>query len=134
MSALGKADALSLPDPVFLIPSRYLLWIVAVIEMSIASVLICEVPQKMKFSALIWISTCFIVYRISLYWIDPRHLCPCLGLVGDNLPIPGPYLDPILKLLIAYLFGGSLFFLIRNSFAGKPISVVDAAANYVQPN
>ncbi len=121
ISSGGNARILNFPDPIFLIPFRYVFWVVGGIELIIA--LVCFSNRRLGFQAglIAWLATNFGLYRIGLRWIGYNKPCTCLGNLTDALHIPPQIADDIMKIVLGYLFIGSyaaLFYLWRQRKRG----------------
>jgi hypothetical protein len=111
-SAGGAAQILSRPDPLLLLSTRHLLVLVALIELSVAAYLVAGNSPHDKFRLVLWVSSAFILYRVLLFHLAPGTPCPCLGTSTANLGVSQATADFFLKIILAYMFIGSLFFLL----------------------
>ena len=107
LSALGSARVLDVLDPIAGIPFRYLMLLVGVAELLIALVCFVESLRHLCLVSVAWLSTCFLVYRIGLWWIDWQQPCRCLGRLTDVLHISPTTADNLMKGLLIYLLLGS---------------------------
>lgn len=106
-NGFGNARILDLPDPVFLLSYKYVLWIVGAVELAIS--LICILGRRIALqSALVaWLVTCFLIYRFGLLLVGQTKLCPCLGNLTDALHVTPQTAGVVMQLVLAYLFLGS---------------------------
>ena len=62
-----------------------------------------------KFSAVLWLSSNFLFYRLGNYLAD-NSACPCLGTVFNQLGFDDPdAVNFLLSAIVLYLWCGSLF-------------------------
>ena len=107
VSSFGSARVLNHFDPVFLIPFRHLLQIAAVSEIIVASICFWGKSRQLQSGALAILSTNFVLYRFSLYFLGFHELCPCVGNLSDMLPISPQATDDVMKIILLFLFVGS---------------------------
>jgi hypothetical protein len=50
----------------------------------------------------------FLLYRALLHFKNPTYRCPCLGKLGDHLPITPEHQEAVLLCCSLILFAGSL--------------------------
>jgi hypothetical protein len=107
ISVFGTQILLLQPDPVIGLSFRHLLLLAGVVELVIAC--LCLFTNKLKLNTLLiaWVSTCFLLYRIGLSWINASGPCHCLGNLTDALHISPQTADIIMKVVLTYLFIGS---------------------------
>jgi len=116
---LQNVPALYLTDPVLpFLTTRQLVLAVSVIEVLALNVLIWHKDRLLKVALISALSSCFLIYRVSLYLATGSLVefrCPCLGFVGDWLHLPRLAEVVVSSLLMWYLFVGSylLFCLYR---------------------
>ena len=94
--------------------NRMVLVGVALLELGIATFVALGHYPRTKSLALLWLSANFGLYRVALWWVQPGAPCPCLGTLSETLPVRRSVEDGALKAMLAYLFLGSLFFLLRS--------------------
>jgi len=113
-SAFGVAKLLATSDPIVGIQFRYLLLAVGVAEAAVA--FMCLFTRKTQLATLLvaWLSTGFLLYRLGLWWIKWESPCACLGHLTNALPISPQWADNIMKVVLAYLLGGSYVLLFRS--------------------
>jgi hypothetical protein len=115
-SSNGEAPILDLPDPLFGLTNRTLLVAVSIVELSVAVALLSRADPRRKQLLLLWLSSSFLTYRLSYYWINPGKPCPCLGTLSEKLPLSTAALNALLLAVVIYLLVGSasaLFWLLR---------------------
>lgn len=90
-------------DPLFGISFRHLLLLAGLVELVIA--LLCVFKSKLKSNVLLiaWLSTSLLAYRITLWAMNWRLPCHCLGNLTDVLNISPQVADNIMKGVLAYL-------------------------------
>jgi hypothetical protein len=108
VGALGKAQFLDVPDPIFGIPFRHLMLLVGVLELIIAEVCLLTNKPKVSTEMVLWISSLFLVYRIGLWAVGWHRPCRCLGSLTDALHISPEAADMAAKCLLAYLLVGGV--------------------------
>src|SRR5438552_18284282 len=91
-SATGNARMLSLSDPCLHVNNHVLILAVAALETASAIYLLRGRQMLMPLLALFWLSGNFILYRIGSSAMG-IHYCPCLGTLGEKLPISQAHLD-----------------------------------------
>lgn len=101
---------------------------VGAVELIIAAVCLFGKQLRLQASLVAWLATNFLVYRLSLLWVDYHKPCACLGNLTDALHISPQTADTAMKIILAYLFLGSyatLFWLWRQKsqcLAGRAAS------------
>jgi hypothetical protein len=122
-SAFRGTRDLQLPDPVLeFVTTRHLFLTAAVGEVVVVLVSVWGRSQGLQLSAIAWISSLFLLYRIGHFWLGlPVGRCPCLGNATDWLHLSPHSVDLITKLVLIYLVGGSciLLFALRLSSSTK---------------
>lgn len=98
---------LDLSDPIFLLKNRYLLLLVAITEFLVAVLCILNKEPRIQITAIAWLSTNFMLYRIGLFMLGDLRHCACLGNFADALYISPQVADGIVKVALAYLLIGS---------------------------
>lgn len=111
-SITGHARLLSLTDSFMHVSHRMVMVAAAVAEVAVASLLLFGRRPLMPALALLWLSGNFILYRIGSAAMGVKY-CPCLGTLGQKLPISQPVLDKVLTVLVLYWFFGSVYLLWR---------------------
>jgi hypothetical protein len=109
ISASGEARILKNPDPILLVSFRDVFWIVGSIELIIAFICFYGKRVGLQVGLIASLSTCFLAYRLGLWFIGWQRPCPCLGLgnLTDALHIPPQTADTAMKIILAYLLIGS---------------------------
>ena len=116
ISSLGSSHILALPDPIFIIPFRWMFCIAGIVELAVAYS--CFISNKIGLCAglVALLSTNFLMYRFSLLLVGWHSPCACLGTLTDALHIPPQTADTAMKIILAYLLLGgyaTLFWLWR---------------------
>jgi hypothetical protein len=112
-SFLGKTKIFFVPDPVFNVQTRYLLIAAGLVELVVATICFLKINPLHKARLLLWLSSSFCFYRFSLYLLDYKKPCPCMGSLTALLEIRPETADIAMKIVLAYLFVGSLAILIQ---------------------
>src|SRR5688572_25254873 len=83
----------------------------------------CFVPKTTTTAMvfLAWMVTNFLIYRLSLWWLEWKGSCPCLGSLTENLGISTATADAISSGLLAYLLIVSYSFLFLGWRNGKRV-------------
>jgi hypothetical protein len=134
ISSWGHAGILDLSDPVFGIPFRMVFTFVGSIEITVAATCLCSKNLMLRAMSVAWLSTSFMIYRIGLFLLGYRAICPCLGHLTDALHIPPQTADTAMKIILAYLLIGSyatLFWLWRQK---RKQSVISPNSQLPTPN
>jgi hypothetical protein len=112
ISVFGNSKILRTLDPIWGLPYRNVLWGAAVIELGVAGVVcFCIERFRLKAACTAWLATCFLLYRLGLFWIGEHKPCGCLGNLTDALGISVESADWALKAILLYLLIGSYVFL-----------------------
>jgi hypothetical protein len=96
----------------YFLNNRQLLFGEALIEMAIG-LPVCfsrNIDQKTKLKLILWLSSLFIFYRLAVWWLGFAGPCRCLGNAVDWIGVRPQTLDVIMRILLAYLLGGSALF------------------------
>lgn len=121
-SAFGPAAVLARSDHLLLVPYRWILVGVAGLELTVvAMVLVASVP-KIKLLSILWLSTCFALYRFAKWFFNLPDPCHCLGDITGNLPLKPQAIDLGLKIIVAYLFAGSFALLIADRIRSRRVA------------
>jgi hypothetical protein len=107
ISSLGKSHILALPDPIFIIPFRWMFCIGGIVEMAVAYVCFFSKNIGLRAALVAVLSTNFVLYRLGLWLVGWHRPCPCLGSLTDALRISSQNADAIMKIILAYLLFGS---------------------------
>jgi hypothetical protein len=111
-SVTGHAKILAVSDDFLHVNNRLLMTVMGVIEAAIAAYLLWGGALLMRARALFWLSGNFIIYRLETYTLGIKY-CPCLGTLGQKLPLSQPHLEMVLTALVLYWFLGSSYILFR---------------------
>jgi len=107
MSASGAATMLHKTDPIIGISYQHLFWVVGAIELVVSFVCFFADRVGLRAGLVAWLATNFAAYRISLYFLGYKNVCPCLGHITDALHIRPQIADFLMKLVLVYLLLGS---------------------------
>jgi NADH:ubiquinone oxidoreductase subunit K len=111
LSAFASAGILSQKDPLLaFLTVRELLLSSAFIEIVVAIILWRERHASIKPLVTIWIASMFSIYRLGLWLIAYKGSCPCLGTIGDWIPIPHKLLDHFLLSTILFMYTIGIIF------------------------
>lgn len=111
LSASGSARALAVLDPVFKISFRNLFLFVGAAELLISFYCLFTQKRIMSLTAIMWLSTNFLVYRINLHFIGWHGPCGCMGSFTQLLHLSNNNADKIILWVLAYLIAGSYILL-----------------------
>lgn len=126
-SATGSAKILSVPDVFLHINNRWLMVSLAVIEALASAYLLIARNNINRAMLVIWLSSNFIFYRIVNYVLHITY-CPCLGTLGQKLPLSQGRINIALTAFVLYWFVGA-FYAAQASSAGRLSSAEDACSN-----
>jgi hypothetical protein len=97
-----------LKDPVFpFITNGQMMALSAILELCVAIILIRNLGRLFQFTALMSLTSIFLLYRLGLAWIAPNEPCKCYGRATDWLHISSETGDTAMKIILAYLLIGS---------------------------
>lgn len=105
--SFGHASILEQKDPVFLVPNRMLLRLVALLEIGVVILLISRKDFRLKILGLTALTGCFAVYRVALSLMGDGQGCPCLGHLSGNLYLPPTVIDLMLQVSFYFILIGS---------------------------
>jgi amino acid permease len=115
-------------DPVFRMQFRYLLGLIAVLELGLAVVCVTRKLQQLALALTAWMSANFVLYRFAMAMMHWQRPCPCLGYLPQALHLAPWMADLTLKVLMAYLFIGSYALLFRRWRLRRAQVATDAAS------
>jgi len=124
-SAFGQMKVLAIPDPVIGISYRNLLFGVGLLEVLIGWFCFMGRQRKLALGLTAWLATAFVIYRLSLIWLDYHKPCNCLGTLTDALHISPNAADTVMKVILAYLLVGSYGILIWQWVRSRRLAVHD---------
>jgi len=116
ISSFGNSHILALPDPVFIIPFRWMFCLAGITELAFAYACLFSNKPLLRAMLVALLSTNFALYRLGLWFVGWHRPCSCLGTLTDALHIPPQTADTAMKIILAYLLIGSyatLFWLWR---------------------
>lgn len=108
ISALGDQKILSLIDPVTGISFKYLMFYTGTLEIIVSLLCLFQKRIKVSLGMILWLSTCFCVYRIGLYYLGWKQPCTCLGSLTDAIHVAPNVADIFMKVILFYLLLGSI--------------------------
>lgn len=114
LSLFGTGRSLSIPDPVLLAPTSWILRALGPAETVFAVYLFRGRSTSNKLVLIAGIAGLFGVYRIGLWVLAPHEPCKCLSTVLDWLPNLEPIANPLLTVGLVLMLIGSLFFLSKH--------------------
>ncbi|MGH7939634.1 MAG: hypothetical protein ACREFR_00995 [Limisphaerales bacterium] len=119
ISAFGRQAILDTSDPIFGIHFRWLMFVIAILELVVAAA--SFVSQKLKLSVCIiaWLATNFLLYRFGLWLTNWRRPCPCMGSLYDVLHIPSEITNFASETILAFLLIGGYGFLWLIAFEAR---------------
>lgn len=106
-SSAGSVKILQVQDALLHVGYRPLILSAAVLEIGMAAFLLNNRNTLLRSLVLIWLSGNFLFYHWGGYLLGV-YLCPCLGRLTDNLPLPRGFAEVMLQLLVLYWFLGSI--------------------------
>jgi hypothetical protein len=109
----GSAPLLAVEDPVLGVRFSILLFASAVLEVVVGAICLRR-PVVDGLSAILWLSSIILSYRVCLWWAGWTKPCGCLGNVTDALHISPLLADNLMKGLLSFMFIGSLSLLVLN--------------------
>jgi hypothetical protein len=120
-SVFGEARLLAMQDALLNIGYRPLMVVAALLEVAVASYLLGSRNDLRRAIALVWLSGNFMAYHIGSY-LTGVQLCPCLGRLGDKLPVPRGFSESLLQTLVLFWFAGGLYIIWREMGARQSTS------------
>jgi len=119
IGALGSAEVLTKPAPVFeFISNRYLLFLAAGLEALTALYVLSAPAQESALKAILGLATAFVAYRLALWSVDFQGYCNCLGWFADALHLGKESANRVAEGVLLYLLAGSYFSLLRLRVSG----------------
>lgn len=116
----GTAKILSNVDPIFQIQFRTLFLVAAIFELlTVISFAFLELKMQLFFT--LWVSILILVYRIALAFVGWRQPCSCLGSFTEFIHISPVIADWAMKILLAYIIIGCVYFLRSANKLKSPI-------------
>jgi hypothetical protein len=107
VSSGSGSKILDLNDPIFQIPFQYMLWGSSLMELAVSLVCLSNRQTWVQATAIAWLSTNFLMYRIGLWLVDYRQPCSCMGRLTDGLHISAEHAEIVMKVILTYLLVGS---------------------------
>lgn len=118
-SSFGTDRILDYPDPVFLLKNRHVFVILGVMELIVSFYCFLSNNQKTQASIIAIVSSNILLYRLGVYWLGYKGLCPCLGSMSSVLHVSPRVFDTALQIIMAYLLIGGYALLIYLWRVGK---------------
>jgi hypothetical protein len=107
LSICGSARILQNPDPILIIPFRYVFLTAGLLELFVAIICIFGKRVGLQISLVAWLATIIFIYRVGLLLVNYHKPCACLGNLTDALNISPQTADTAMKIILAYLLIGS---------------------------
>jgi hypothetical protein len=126
LSAVATSRALQSLDPIFMLPFRYELVLVAGIEAVLGIICFLSAKIVLRAALLAWLTSLFLIYRLGLLLVGYEGPCRCLGNLTDALHVAPQTADAIMKGVLGYLLVGSLAVLSWCWLARRPCSAGDS--------
>ena len=122
-SGFGNAKVLEMSDPIVGVSFGNLALGVGLIEIAVAAQCLAR-PSKLLVNASLvaWLSTCFLVYRLGLWWIGWVKPCGCLGSLTDALHVTPATADLLTKATLVYLLTSSWGLILQLNSASERLS------------
>ena len=118
-SVSGTAHILEFPDPLLGLPNRYVLMIVAGVELAVIAGVISRLPGQIKHLMVGWLGCNFLVYRVALVVLKPGTYCKCLGTLGERMHLDDRLVSHVLTGIALYLALGGIGFYLNNVNVAK---------------
>jgi hypothetical protein len=115
-SLTGHAGILGLSDPLLRVSNRVLLWAAGLLELGVVAFLLLTENDMRKCACVCCLALVFTTYRLGISWLHHPQPCPCLGSITQKLGIRPETADLFLKISLAYMLLGSIFFLVKESW------------------
>jgi hypothetical protein len=130
LALAGHAKILEMQDPLLQLGYRQLLILVALVEVGVAVFLLKSPSDLERGLTLMWLSSNFLFYHLGNYFLN-IHLCPCLGAIDDNLPLPKGMGEVIVQVLALYWFITTLNMLWREWWSAGWDRAVSAVRRFI---
>lgn len=114
LSVFGSARTLSMPDPVLLAPTSWILGALGPAEGVLGVYLLLGRSTSNKLVLIAGTASLLGAYRIGFWVLAPHLPCKCLGTVLDSLPRLQTIANPLLTAAVLLMLIGSLFFLSKH--------------------
>jgi hypothetical protein len=108
ISSFGNGEILIEPDPILIIPFKWMLRIVGGLELIVSFV--CFLPNRRTFlqaGLVAFLSTNFIIYRMGLTLVGYHKPCGCLGGLTQAIHMSPEISNLFMEALSIYLLLGS---------------------------
>jgi hypothetical protein len=137
LSSTGDAKVLEIPEALLPLTNRQTLWLFGLIELAVVLALLLGKDERVKLILVTWLGCNFVLYRLSILLLTVGKPCPCLGTITEKLPVSPATIDWILKVIVAYMVFGSIFFLLfygRRSLVIEGLLAAHCKSAQVQPH
>lgn len=116
-SAFGSAPILYSTSPILPLSFRNLMLFAGILESGIGVYCVIRRSQDIAVLMIAWVSTIFLVYRLSLWAVDWKLPCPCMGSLTTMLHLTPEHSDNIIKVILAGLLAGSYTIILHRRLA-----------------
>jgi hypothetical protein len=103
----GSARILDEFDPITGVSFRYLLLMVGIVELGVATICVIWKAQVVSSFLIGWLALNFLLYRLGLWSLDWHRPCGCLGNLTDYLNLSPETADIAIRFILAYFLIGS---------------------------
>jgi hypothetical protein len=107
ISAHSDTRILQMPDPVFFVSFRHILWAAGMLELVVAVICLTGRFVRLQAGLVALLATTFLIYRLGLASVGWQRPCPCLGNLTDAIHVSPQVADNVMKGVLAYLLVGS---------------------------
>jgi len=105
--AAGSSPVLTLPEPMLGIPIRYAVLLIGGLELTVALICLFGKPTGLQIGWVAWLTSNFIVYRVSLFTMHCHPQSTCIGSLTDPLKLSRGISGWMMTLTPLYLLSGS---------------------------
>jgi DNA-directed RNA polymerase subunit RPC12/RpoP len=107
LSNLASATLVPPRDPVLMISTRTLFWILGAIGLAVALICIFTRQTQLKLTLILWFALNLVVYEVGLQWAGAHGARGYLGTLADTFDFSTGTVDTVLKTSFLYLLVGS---------------------------
>lgn len=115
VSVFGSTEALMLPDPLFGWQTRWVMLMAGLTEIMVLSILLSKRGRHTKLAAITWLGSNFAAYRVCLWMMGAKTVCPCMGSVYGLFGMDSSAMDRVMTVTVAILLVGGSFLLYAQS-------------------
>jgi methylamine utilization protein MauE len=119
-SAGGDAKILLQPNAVFGFTNSRIIFGTGLIELLVAGYFCFAKAKTPKYYLGAWLGLNFVGYRILASRLEPGTPCPCMGTIGDMLPLSPKTIDRVLIIAAIYILVGNLLFCLAHLRKEQP--------------